>query len=400
MRPSRGVLTAGYSALLVALGFFGLVLSLTAPNAGDLTPVSSFIYLTEPILIAAVAGLLATRRPDSWAGWTLLVVATAYVGDSVSKGVIQHHLNAEHWTDGLTPWAAWVDNWTWTVMFGGLLYAILRFAQGTPHGRRLRAAGWAGLPILGAILVISLVAKHNLTHHEIPTAIHLNLDLTTDSVIVGAMFLGVTAAFLCAGSALVIRRHHSAGAERAQLRWLLWSFGSVIGVLVISEVIDALLTLAHLQAQLLNEVFDGLSQLSTFTIPIAFYVSVTRYGLFEIDKVVSRTASYATLTAMLTISYVVIVTATTRLLPDRFNSFGVALATLAVAALFLPVRRHLLAIMDRRFNRGRVNAEQVINAFAERVRRDDAHDPNGTELLAAVHQVFQPACASIWVASQ
>jgi hypothetical protein len=397
VRRLRIPVTAGYAGLLIALGILGLALYVSAPNDGDFSRVSGFIFLADPIFVAAVGGLLAARRPDSWAGWDLLIVATAYITDSLSKGVISHYLAGERWPH--VPWAAWLDNWTWTVMFAGLLFAILRFAQGTERARVLRGIGWAGLWSFGALALVCASATHSVSHTAVATPVSFGFDLTNDSIAVAIPFAVGVVGLLCATAALIIGRRHAAGTERAQLRWLLWSFSLFITVLVVSEAVSDVSTALHIHAPLVDDTLDVISQLAFLSIPVAMYISVTRYGLFEIDRVISRTVTYSVLTALLTISYVGIVTATTRLLPDRFNAVGVAAATLAVAALFLPVRRRLLAVMDRRFNRTRLDAEQVINAFAERVRRDDAHDPNGTELLAAVHQVFQPARASVWLFS-
>jgi hypothetical protein len=397
MRRARTAAIATLATVLVLGGVACIVLNLTVPLTTDRNPVSNVIYLSNPIVLASVGGLLAIRMPGHWAGWTLLGVALVFDLDSFSTGVLAHYAADESRWSSWAPWAAWQDNWLWTLTFGALLFIILKFAEGTDNGRRLRAAGWAGMFAFALLFILAVCVPRNDTYKNVQLPFDTGLSMHFANAIVLPLFLSLLAASACAVVALVVRWRHCAGADRAQLRWMLWAFGWVVASLVMEQIVESVLAALHSHAPLLDGAVDVIAQLSLFTIPIAMYVSVTRYGLFEIDRVVSRTASYSVLTALLTISYVGIVTAATRLLPGRFNSFGVALATLAVAALFLPVRRRLVAVMDRRFNRGRVNAEQIISAFAERVRHEDANDPSGKDLLAAAHAVFQPSRASVWL---
>lgn len=389
--------TIALTVVLLALSVLGLALDVTARSAGDLNPVSEFIYLSNPLVLAAVGGVLAVRRPNHWAGWTLLIMAVAFVADSLSKGVFAHYEAHQHWTDGLAPWGVWLDDWVWTVILAGLLYTVLKFAGGTSYGRRLRAVGWAGMGMFAVLLLTSMAASGNDSYKRIPPAIHTSLSGTQASAVIFPVFLLAIVAIACATAALIIHSRHAAGAERARLRWLLWSFGSTIGLLITGQLLTGVLALLHTPGTLLYNGMDVIEQLSLFMIPIAIYVSVTRHGLFEIDRVISRTVTYSLLTAGFGIGYVVVVTSASRLVPDRFGSLPVAAATLAVVMLIVPVRRRVIALIDRRFNRSRYSAERVVEAFAEQVRRDGAEDPDGRDLVAAVSAALEPAHASVWL---
>jgi hypothetical protein len=131
-------------------------------------------------------------------------------------------------------------------------------------------------------------------------------------------------------------------------------------------------------------------------LPLSIGVGILRYRLYDIDRLVSRTLSYALLTGLLVGVFVGLVLLTTRVLP--FSSpVGVAASTLAAAALFAPLRNRLQRLVDRRFNRARYDAEATVTAFGARLR--DAVDPETvlSELAAAAGGSLQPAHVSVWV---
>ena len=127
-----------------------------------------------------------------------------------------------------------------------------------------------------------------------------------------------------------------------------------------------------------------------------------RYRLYDLDRIVSRTLAYGLLTLLLGGGYAAAVLVLGQLFGagERTPSWAVAAATLAVAALFQPLRRRVQAVVDRRFNRRRHDATQMIEAFDTRLRDQVDLDTLTGEVLAVVDQTIQPTQASLWLRPQ
>jgi hypothetical protein len=135
---------------------------------------------------------------------------------------------------------------------------------------------------------------------------------------------------------------------------------------------------------------------AVLSMPAAVAVAVLRYRLYDIDRVISRTLAYAIVTGLLVGVYAALVLLATRVLSFH-TPVAVAASTLAVAALFSPLRRQVQRAVDRRFNRARYDADQIVAAFAARLK--DPVDPDSVrdDLAGVVHQTLEPACVMVWM---
>jgi hypothetical protein len=169
--------------------------------------------------------------------------------------------------------------------------------------------------------------------------------------------------------------------ERQQLRWI--AAGAAVAVILLVPKPG-------------GELLPGLTGLAVLAVPVAVAVAVLRYRLWDLDRLVSRTVTYAIVTAALVVPYLLILPLATRLAQGA-GPLAVAAATLVVAALFQPLRRRVQDQVDRRFNRRRYNAAHTVEAFAARLREQVDLDALSTELLAAVEQTVAPNRASLWL---
>jgi hypothetical protein len=187
-------------------------------------------------------------------------------------------------------------------------------------------------------------------------------------------------------ASLVVRFRRARGAERQQLKWLVYTAS-------VAAVTNFVLPIYWWTG-------GFLSWLSIWAIPVAIGVAVLRHRLYDIDRLINRTLVYALLTAALGGSYASIVLVLGQVfggLGAQPPSWAVAGATLAVAALFQPARRRIQEAVDRRFNRRRYDSAKTIGAFSVRLRDEIDLDTLSAELLATVDQTVQPTTASLWL---
>ena len=141
---------------------------------------------------------------------------------------------------------------------------------------------------------------------------------------------------------------------------------------------------------------DFVSFFATFALPVAMSVAILRYRLYEIDRIISRALAYAIVTGLLVGVYAGLVLLATQVL--SFNTpVAVAASTLAAAALFNPLRRHVQRAVDRRFNRARYDADKTVAAFADRLKDAVDLDAVHDDLASLVHRTLEPAHVSVWI---
>ena len=133
-------------------------------------------------------------------------------------------------------------------------------------------------------------------------------------------------------------------------------------------------------------------------LPVCIGVAVLKYRLYAIDRIISRVISYAIITAVLAGVFAGLVVLATDVHPFK-TPVAVAASTLAAAALFNPLRRRVQRAVDRRFNRAHYNAETIVSAFTARLRGTVDLETMQGDLVGAVHQAFEPAHVSVWVAT-
>jgi len=204
--------------------------------------------------------------------------------------------------------------------------------------------------------------------------------------IVTGFFLTV-AGLVVGAASLVVRFRRARGTERQQLRWLALAAALTgAGAAVVGAGTALGATAVPLFAV----------GICLALLPLATGAAILRYRLYDLDRIISRTLAYGFLTLLLGLGYAGVVLGLGRLLPDS-SSLAVAAATLAVAALFQPLRRRVQGLVDRRFNRRRHDAGQLIEAFGARLRDQVDLDTLTGEVLAVVDQTMAPTRAWLWL---
>jgi hypothetical protein len=273
----------------------------------------------------------------------------------------------------------------------GLSLAITLPLLLLPDGR-LRSPRWR--PVLvacvaGTVATVagSCLSPEPVTQTLVPVAKPFPLHGWAGSAANVAGWAVLFACIPAAAVSVVLRFRASRGVERQQLRWVAAGAAGAVAGLVLVLPFEALV---------LRTEPNAFSIPMLLSIPLAIAVAVLRYRLWDLDRLVSRTVTYAVVTALLALPFLLVVPAATKLV-EGAGSLAVAAATLTVAALFQPLRRRVQALVDRRFNRRRYDAARTVEGFAVRLRDQVDLDALHGELLAVVDHTMQPTQALLWL---
>jgi hypothetical protein len=189
-------------------------------------------------------------------------------------------------------------------------------------------------------------------------------------------------------------------AQRQQTKWVVFGFaaaiGGFVGTVVLGDVVPGVR-----QYEALADIISGvLIYAFILLIPISISVAVLRSRLYDIDVVINRTLVYTILTTVLGLLYfgsIALLQAVLLALTGRGAQLAVVASTLLIAALFNPIRHRTQSLVDRRFYRGKYDAEQVLAAFSGRLRDETDLDRLSEDLLGVVRETVQPEQVSLWL---
>jgi hypothetical protein len=329
------------------------------------------------VLFFCVVAYLYARRTGP-ATTALLVLGSGLLSSTVA---VEIGVSAVDTRGGPFLWLYLLSTYgVYVTSFGGLAAFVLLFPRPWPPlswDRRL-------LPVVYAIPPALLVAWALAA-----------LDAASATRWIGRVVggeLSIVMAVLGLAIVLAVARYltETDPVARQQLKWLVGG-GALSATLALVVWFLPVLVTGEDLLPLESVGFAGLPLLAGLT------VAVTRYRLFDLERVISRTVSYALLTVLLGGGYAGVVLGLGQLLGRDRPGLAVAVATLAVAAAFQPARRRIQDGVDRRFNRRRHDAARTIQAFASRLRQQIDLDTLTGELLAVVDQTMQPTRVSLWL---
>ena len=350
--------------------------------SGDAVP-----YLLAMVSAATVGVVLAGRRPRHPVGWLLLGLGLAVIGLGACDAWAAYGLLARPGSLPGARWAAIYVDVSWVVLSALLGFVLLLTPTGSLPSPRWR--WWAGL-VAAATVVAVAVHTEPLEPPYQSVAVPL---LFGNGPLAGvARLADVISLFglLVAAASVVVRFRRARGVERQQLGWV--TVAAALAGLAVA-VILASWAMVGAAAQPLWEWATGVY---VALLPLAIGAAILRYRLYDLDRIISRTLAWAVLTVLLGLSYGAVVLLGGRLLPQG-SGLSVAVATLAVAALFQPVRRWVQQTVDRRFNRRRYDAARTIAGFSDRLRQQVDLDTLTAELLSVTDQTMQPTRAWLWL---
>lgn len=358
---------------------------------GDLLAGALFALLG--VTSAVIGALVASRVPTNAVGWLILGLGVGMGVLTAAAAYAEAHQLAELGPLPGQAAAAWISDFLGIpVLYGVTGLLLLLFPTGRPLSPRWRVAVWG----FGIVVSIALLSS-GLVPGDIGSGIDNPLALSGAAADVDQVVADVTdvlalpAMVMCA-VCLVVRLRRSRGVERQQLKWFTYAAavtGLGLGTTVLSHGI-------------LADAAFFLAMVGLVLLPLTAGLAILRYRLYEIDVVIKRTLVYGVLTAVLVATYLVLVL-TSRLLLDPLtgqSDLAVALSTLAVAALFRPLRSRIQAVVDRRFYRNQYDAANTLEDFSSRLREEIDLDSLGADLRTVVRDTMQPSHVTLWLRSQ
>jgi hypothetical protein len=342
------------------------------------------------VSFAAVGLVVAWHRPGNPIGWLMLTVAVVplllYI-DSGLYNVLDYRLGHRL---PLAPVALVLYHASQPVL-GLIPLTILLFPDGRLPSPRWRWAVGGYLTLaLADMMVQAQMSVYALTHHrtQVDASGQLLLSNGPYSVFFAPVGLIFFAFWGLAAGYQVVSWWRAAGERRQQLSWLMAGGAAAL----ISFTAGILFHIHHGGWQVVADfVICGVTAL-----PVGMGVAILKYRLYEIDRIISRTLAYASVTGLLLGVYAGMVLLATRVLSVH-TPVAVAAATLLAAALFNPLRRRVQVKVDRRFNRARYDAERTVAAFAARLKDTVDLDSVRDDLASVVYQALEPAHVSMWI---
>lgn len=343
------------------------------------------------VTFSSVGALIATKRRGNRVGWVFIGIGASLALNGFSF-TYADYLNARGGNDEWH-WFAWIGTWSWQpgfVLLVPTLFLLFPDGQvGWRNGRKFLWVCFIGMALSFAGTIWNPADLPGAEGYRNPFGIEGGL-LFFDSLLVIGSALWIIPGLVGSGRGLYLRFRSARVVERQQLQWFVWAGFATLATYIVGS---SFYNLFGVQAA------GIVALLGVPLLPVATGIAILRHRLYDIDVIVNRALVYSALTAVLAAAYVGLVFGFQGILrPFTSESdLAVAASTLAVAALFRPLRGQVQDFIDRRFYRRKFDAQRTIDEFNSRLRdRVDLPSVAG-ELMGAVHKTMQPKHVSLWL---
>jgi hypothetical protein len=389
-------------ALSVAFAFLSVPLYWsTSPSAilSGVPQIVAVLALAALVLaFSTVGALIVARRPGNGVSWILCAAGLTTGLTTLASGYAAFSLAGPGRLPG-TEWTAWLAYWIWVPGVGpAMTFGLLLFPDGQFPSRRWRVVGFLAAVALATLAVGSAFTPGPLSDYpEVNNP--LGLVPLEGSVLEdgGVGWTLLSASVVISAASIAVRYRQTTGEKRQQIKW--FAFAGVllaVGWAASGIAQDA----ASGGGGRLGLVSLLLGIISLLGIPVAVGIAILRHRLYDIDLLINRTLVYGSLTVLLAATYfggVVCLQYAFRAVTDQGSQIAVVATTLAIAALFNPLRRRIQGLVDRRFYRAKYDAAKVLGAFSARLRDETDLDALSDDLVSAASAAVQPEHASLWL---
>jgi hypothetical protein len=388
-------------SVLLVIGYFPLRYQskTTVPAA-----IEDVLVHASYLIYSTLGALIVSRARERRIGWLYCAIGLAFASNEFTGNYALYTLLVAPGSLPAGLAAAWFQHWIWVVAFALLLVFLpLLYPNGRLSSRRWKAVGSFAVCLFAAGTLLDAFAPGPLGNYlndaktSIPNPLGIaTLGTVAEVVQVAGLPLLLLLA-LASATSLILRLCRATGNERQQLKWFVYVAALLIALFVAKFLLPALLPL---QTASIEEVFNVVAPLVFAVLPLATGLAILKYRLYDIDLIINRTLVYGTLTILLTGVYIGLVIGLSGLLRGfirQDNSVAIVLSTLAIAALFQPLREALQRLIDRRFYRRKYDAAKTLAAFSATLRQEVDLDQLREHVLAVVQETMQPASLTLWI---
>jgi hypothetical protein len=346
---------------------------------------------------ATVGALIVSRRPQNPIGWIFYLGALLLTLGSV---LLEYTTYALITVPGSLPAGAlmgvfgdWVRGIGWFLV---LTFLLLLFPNGHLPSPRWRSLAWLIAGLLTTYSIGTLLSPYPYSNIDTRLAAVRN---PLGNLVVSDLFdrlanfslLLLYLTIIACIVAVVLRFRRARGEERQQLKW--FAYGTTLSILMLIVII--ILIFSNV-----NGAPGSIFFLTVVFIPISAGIAMLRYRLYDIDVLINRTLVYGSLSALLALLYFGLIFTLQSLLQGTLiqnNGVAIVVSTLAIYALFQPLRRHIQQFIDHRFYRRKYDATRTLAAFSATLRNEVDLSQLREELVAIVRDTMQPTHVSLWL---
>jgi len=373
----------GAALAVISLALVLIILGWSTPPPQGYPPWRDQAVTLVGIVGAPILGsLIASRRPHNPYGWLWLGFGLGLALQQLAASYAAYALVVEPGSLVAPRTVSHLLDLGGPVALAFAPFLLLLFPTGRLPSGRWRLLAWVAAASGAVVLALNLLFDR-------PDQI----GGTITAVTVSAVSM-IFAAVVLSALSLVIRYRRASGVERQQLKWF-----ALAAVLAASYIVGLLLGLDRLLGGALWNLIDTTTNMVLYA---AIGVAILRHRLYDIDVVINRTLVYGSLTVMLVLIYLGGV-ATAQLVfrsltgQGQQSQLAVVVSTLAIAALFNPLRRRIQHFIDRRFYRKKYDAAKTLEAYAARLRDEVDPDSLNEDLVSVVRETVQPEFVSLWL---
>jgi hypothetical protein len=377
----------------------GISLSVAANSVSTRLPydietifTSGAINLITLLPFSVIGALIVSRQPRNVIGWIYCGVGLLVGLTALAHGYAEYWLASGFGIRSLAETAAWFGSWSWIpLVLVPTSLLLLLFPDGRVLSPRWRVVAWcAGFGIVGYSLNSALETGGLGDFPKISNPYGVDSPLVGMVGLAGVILAGCST--VASAVSLIVRMRRADSEQRQQIKW--FAYG---GVVVVSTIVaSGFVSIWSVPASIL------IISVALLGLPVFTGIAILQYRLYEIDIIINRTLVYGSLTIMLAAVYFAGVVGTQYVFravtgQERLPQLAVVVSTLAIAAMFNPLRRRLQAFIDRRFYRSKYDAAKTLEAFSSKLRDETDLGTLSDDLISVVRATIQPAHISLWL---